>query len=306
MAFDETYSPVVVDQDSLIALKASAGNISLKATLQPVYLGVGETRSVFRTRGLDFQEVRAYQPGDDIRQIDWRITAKYGKPFTKLYTEEKERPVYIVCDMRSHMKFASQGEFKSVISARMAMFLAVVAEQKKDRVHTLIMLPNMIKTMSLSLSDKGSLALIPDLVAASLPTVVPTDETTLNQALQELEPTLKSGALLFICSDFHDFDENTAFRLGRMGSRRTIALIHIYDRLEKNLPEGVWAMTDGSQTVSVNAYEKSVRETFESSFNKQTDAIQQAVKKYGWGYLPIQTTDDYLSLLSRFSREDAV
>lgn len=305
MAFNETHSPVVVDQESLIALKASAREVSLKATRQAVYTGAGETRSVFRTRGLDFQEVRAYQPGDDIRQIDWRITAKYGKPFTKLYTEEKERPVYIVCDMRSRMKFASRGDFKSVVAARTAMFLAAVAEQKKDKVHTVIILPDMIKTMVLNAADGGSLALIPDLASASLPTVVPPDETTLNQALNEAERSLKSGALVFVCSDFHDFNAETVLRLGRMGQRRTVALVHIYDELEQHLPVGVWTMTDGIKTVTVNARESSVRETFDSSFGKRSEEIREAVRKHGWGYLSVQTTDDYLSLLARFSRAEA-
>ena len=84
----------------------------------------GETPSLFKTKGMDFSEVRSYQAGDDIRQIDWRVTAKYGKPFTKLYVEEKEQRVFFLLDLRSVMQFATSGQFKSVIVARLFSYLS--------------------------------------------------------------------------------------------------------------------------------------------------------------------------------------
>ena len=106
---------VYADLDHLLRLKKQALRFQLKETNRKAYTGQGYTKSPFKSKGLDFQEVRAYQPGDDIRQIDWRVTAKYGKPFTKLYTDEKERQVFLICDMRSRMKFASRGRFNRLL-----------------------------------------------------------------------------------------------------------------------------------------------------------------------------------------------
>ena len=116
-----------IEMKDLIALKARAEAFILPATGKKATVGFGSTYSPFKSRGLDFQEVRVYQPGDDIRQIDWHVTAKYGKPFTKLYTEEKERTIFFVVDLRSNMHFATHGDFKHVIAARMAAFMAFIA-----------------------------------------------------------------------------------------------------------------------------------------------------------------------------------
>ena len=111
-------SPVQVDETSLLLVKELTYDVLLKENRNQAYSHSGSAKSPFRTRGLDFQEIRAYQQGDDIRQIDWKTTAKHGgKPYTKLYTDEKEQPVYFVCDLRGCMKFASRGVFKSVIVA---------------------------------------------------------------------------------------------------------------------------------------------------------------------------------------------
>lgn len=295
------YSPVLVDEESLQSLKELTRDVTLKDSQKLAYTGTGSSNSPFRTRGLDFQEIRAYQPGDDIRQIDWKTTAKHGKPFTKLFTDEKERPVYFICDLRGCMRFATQGEFKSVIAARMTMFLAWLVERKKDRIGALVLLPKEIKVVDLH--NNGSIeGLIASLVEGGTPTVEEEDEITLEEALKTLAEDVKSGAMIFICSDLHDLTDEGLEILKRLTAKRTISLIQIYDELEQQLPYGLLTMTNGAQVAAVDMTNKNNRNAFEEIFKKQTEKIETTVKRQGWGYLLIKTTDDYLKMLMSFAK----
>lgn len=295
------YSPVSVTEASLRAVRFATHQALLPKSKKQAYTGVGESQSPFRTRGLDFQEIRAYQPGDDMRQIDWRTTAKHGKPFTKLYTDEKECPVYFVCDMRGRMKFASHGDFKSVIAARMAMFLAFLVEQKKDRIGSVILMPDRVISADLR-QNGGTEALITDLVSGGTSQPDTPDKTTLAQALTFLAREAKNGAMIFIFSDFSDLDDKAVHILNRLSTRRTIALIHIYDALEAKLPDGLWTVTDGWQTKTLDMTSKSARKAFEQAFKHQLSFIRETVDRYGWGYLQVKTTDNYLNTLTEYTR----
>lgn len=298
----DNHSPVLIDETSLRALKLMTNDVVIQDSNQNAYSGSGNSNSPFRTRGLDFQEIRVYQPGDDVRQIDWRTTAKYGKPFTKLYTDEKERPVYFVCDMRSRMKFASHGDFKSVVAARITLFLAYLVEKKKDKIGSVILMPDLLKTVDLR-GNGGTDEMIADFVAAGNPIADKDDITSLDEALFLLAREAKNGAMIFICSDFSDFTEETIKILNRLNTRRTIALIHVYDEMEGSLPYGLWTITDGKRTETIDMTNKAYRETFEKPFQEQLKLIEDTVKKYGWGYISVKTTDDYLSKLTEHMRK---
>lgn len=297
------YSPVSVDESGLRAIKLLTRDLIMRDTKQLAYSGSGMSNSPFRTRGLDFQEIRAYQPGDDIRQIDWRTTAKHGKPFTKLYTDEKERPVYFICDMRGRMKFASHGDFKSVVVARMAMFLAWMVERKKDRIGSVVLMPDQIKSVD-SRRNGGIDAMISDLVASGAPVPETPDKTTLGEALTFLAREARNGAMIFILSDFSDLTQDDVKIMHRLSVRRTIAFIQIYDELETQMPYGFWTVSDGWKTATVDMTNKSIRESFEKPFREQLEMVRHVADKNGWGYLPIKTTDDYLAILSQYVRQE--
>ena len=123
-------NPVLLELPDLVGLREQAESLILPTNDKVSLTGYGDKKSPFRSRGLDFQEVRVYQPGDDIRQIDWRVTAKYGEPFTKLYAEEKEQQIYLVCDLRpasvvidGFCNEAQLGQFFADHQYRPALFL---------------------------------------------------------------------------------------------------------------------------------------------------------------------------------------
>ena len=126
-------SAVSIDSQELIALRHYATTISLKSKRNTASQS-GAYLSPFKGRGMEFDEARPYQPGDDIRSIDWRVTARTGKPHTKMFGEERERAVVVCLDYRAPMFFATRGAFKSVIASKMAALLAWASEHHGDRV----------------------------------------------------------------------------------------------------------------------------------------------------------------------------
>ena len=142
-------NPIKLELLDLISLKTRADLLPPFANRKNTFTGFGDNKSIFKSRGLNFQEVRQYQPGDDIRQIDWRVTAKYGKPFTKLYAEEKEKEAYVLCDLRPSMQFASHGHFKSVMAGRLATLIGFLAQKKNDSLAYQILSHSLVKSLGI-------------------------------------------------------------------------------------------------------------------------------------------------------------
>jgi len=138
IAKHDDLSGIVVDAATLIGLRKTAKEMSLNTRLKSRSSIDGSSRSALRGRGMEFSEVRHYQPGDDIRNIDWRVTARTQETYTKLFQEEKERPVYLLVDQRQPMFFGSKLQFKSVLAAKAAAAIAWTAFANRDRLGAII------------------------------------------------------------------------------------------------------------------------------------------------------------------------
>ena len=290
------HSPVDIRLRDLTELKKKAENFLLPQSGRKSLTGFGNTYSPFKSRGLDFQEVRAYQPGDDIRQIDWHITAKYGKPFTKLYTEEKERTIFFIVDLRSSMNFATHGDFKSVIAARLSAFMAAIADHQKDKIGYLLLTDTGI--LSSGQADSDVLSLFLNDMASPAPKKA--SAGTWTQALRLLTQMLSAGSFVFLLSDFHDWTKEHTDLLANISEKNTFLLVSIYDQLEVNLPKDTLPFSDGIQTVVVSANDTKVRQKFQFEWQQRQDYFQQISTKYEWGYLPLSTDCDYLNTLIHF------
>lgn len=293
-------SSVFVSPAGLAALKMKAQIGRLPDSKRMALTGSGTTKSPFKTKGMDFSEVRQYQAGDDIRQIDWRVTAKYGKPFTKLYTDEKERQVFFVCDLRSAMKFASHGDFKSVIAAKITAFLAWVAESKGDVVRALLILPDNIKLMPAGKGEDIILNLLNEISVSLDPFVFNEDMVSLEQVTKRLDGLVPKGALVFMCSDFHDLTPQAVHHIGQVSKKANVSFIHIFDAMEEKMPAAVLPVTNGTQTVTVDMRDKKNRKVFEDSFTKIQSLTADAVHSYKLGYLPIRTDESYLNIVAGY------
>ncbi len=293
---------IYASKEQLLELRKKAQLFSLNKTKLLVDVGFGEHVSPFKTKGLDFQEVRIYQPGDDIRLIDWKITAKHNKPYTKLYTDEKEQQVFILVDMRSHMKFATKGVFKSVIAAKSAAFLSFLSENKKDKLGFCVLsdqkmecaFPQMGKeTLSVLLDSLSLVGRVEDGLF---------EEISLFQGIEKSEKFIRKGANVFVISDFLDFDEKTATQIRRISKRATCSLIHVYDLLEKKFPKGIFPVTDGSEIVSLNTKTKSFQDKYTSEFESLVLSLQELAQNERVGYMPLQTDEAFINSLAFYCK----
>jgi len=292
----KVHHPTQLLLKDLIALKHEAQIFMLPATGKKAEMGFGSTYSPFKSHGLDFQEVRVYQPGDDIRQIDWHVTAKYGKPFTKLYTEEKERTIFFMVDLRSNMHFATHGDFKHVVAGRLAAFMAFIAEHQHDKIGYLVLTDN-------GISSSGNMneadLLTPFLNALSNPKAM-TEGTSFNTALRQLSALLLPGSFLFIFSDFCDWTRETASALAPLTEKSTVLLASIYDMLESVLPNDSLPFSNGHDNLVIPANNDKIRQKYHQEWFQKMDALEADAQKYGWGFLSIKTDEDYIKKLSHF------
>ncbi|MFT7457838.1 MAG: hypothetical protein ACI909_000506, partial [Planctomycetota bacterium] len=199
----------------------------------------GDYQSPFKGRGMEFDESRLYQAGDDIRHIDWRVTARTGKTHSKLFREERERQVFIWLDLRAAMFFATRGMYKSVIASRLASLLAWSAIHRGDRVGGVIFSDDIHHELKPQRGKTGALRLINQMVKH--PTwkesnTADKDDTAVLRSIVRLRRVARPGSLIFMLSDFRNLDEKTESQLLLMSRHTDIVMVFIYDQLEQSLP----------------------------------------------------------------------
>ena len=206
----------------------------------------GAYLSALRGRGMEYDESRPYQAGDDIRTLDWRVTARTGKPHTKLFREERERPVFVCCDLSKTMRFATRGSFKSVVAARAAALIAWKAQQSGDRIGGVVFDDQQHMELPPARGKAAVARLLKGLVAhAALSKTSAKSEAIyhLNHALLRLKRLVKPGSLIFVISDFRhlDFDSHNknsgASLLANIARHNDTFALAVADPLELAAPE---------------------------------------------------------------------
>lgn len=297
-----TESPVRVSKKALIALNRQAESLSLKTTKIRAQHG-GQYLSPFKGRGMEFDEVRPYQPGDDVRTLDWRVTARTGKPHTKLFREERDRSVLFWVDYRAPMFFATRGVFKSVMAARAAALLSWSAVQHGDLLGGLVFSEMEHREMRPQRGKKGVLHFIQHL--AEHPAWTETrdgknQEEAARQALIRLRRVAHPGSLIFLISDFRAMGESAEQHLAQLGRHNDVVLIFMHDALEKSLPPaGLYRISDGTAEISLDTTNRALCDSYQIKFQQRAERLKNVCRRYGLSYLPCATTDDILSTLQR-------
>jgi uncharacterized protein (DUF58 family) len=229
----------------LVMMRSAAHGLSLHAHRSALAQLKGGHRSAQRGRGLEFEEVRLYSAGDDARTIDWRVTARRGKPHTKLFREERERPVWIVADLHAGLFFGSRRQFKSALLLRTAALLAWVAALGGDRVGAVISDGNDSNNAAPRIlppraREAGVLPIL-DALAACQPRAPGTGTAgSLQRALTTLLPLLQPGSLLLLLSDFGGLDPVAEDLLRAASAHNDCRLLWLTDPLERTgLPAGM-------------------------------------------------------------------
>lgn len=253
----------------------------------------GTNRSVYRGRGMEFDEARIYQPGDDARAIDWRVTARTGKMHTKLFHEERERPVLILADLRASMHFGTRVQFKSVLAATIAAELAWVGIDGGDRVGGFIMLPNGVKSFP---ATRNTAAMLRLLKALSEGTRLEdqqhgeTAESPLPTAIDRLRQVCRPCTLVFIVSDFADFDERTELAIKRLSQHAHVTNVLVYDQLDAMLPHGNQRISDGEHVTLLAALGRDSIEQHARMFRDRRLRLERICRQRGMSFLAIPTS----------------
>ncbi len=290
---------------ALIAQHRAAESLQLKPG-QIRALGSGVYRSPFKGRGMEFDEVRPYMQGDDARILDWRVTARTGRPHTKLFREERERAVLLWIDLRNTMFFATQGAFKAVRAAQAAALLGWCAVRQKDRLGTLLFSeeshielrpkrgkPPLLHLLSRIAEHPAWQTRAPGLDAEA-------DAEALNQSLARLRRVTQPGSLIVLLSDFAHLDGQGSAHLGQLARHNDIVLADIHDPLEAELPPpGRYRVGDGQDFLTLATEDPALRERYRLRFIAQQAELRQLCRRHGMTLLPLGTADDPLAALQR-------
>lgn len=300
---EDIASGVWIGMDELIQLGLKARAIRLESRRQVAYAQAGRQLSLVRGRGIDYQESRAYQPGDDIRHMDWRVTARTSRPHTKLYREERERPVIVMVDLNPSMFFATRCAFKSVTAARAAALIGWAAVQQGDRIGAFLFGCYGHQELAASGGRRGILRLIRELSAWTAPgDGFPADSPSqgLGAALQRLRRVARPGSLVVILSDFYALDQDSERHLSRLRQHNDVVACQIADSVElKAPPPGRYAITDGLQTQVLDTYSRLARDRYDLYCASRQQRVQNLMHKYSVPVLTLATHEDVAERLRK-------
>lgn len=279
---------VSVSLKTLVDLARPAAGLNLQhAQIRSSQSGGYVSR--FKGRGMEFDEARLYQPGDDIRSIDWRVTARTGKPHTKLFREERERPIFISADNRAAMHFATRGVFKSVLAAKLAGLLAWTAQHHGDRIGGQIFSDTACRELK---PQNGKHAVLRFLNALVQPADRTADTLTLEHVLARLAQHARPGSRVFIISDFRGLNEKAEKHLLKLSQHCDVVLIMVYDPLESALPvKGRYRFTDEERDVVVDA-DSSAAVQYQQRFVQRQQRLGQLAQSRGLAFMQCGTDED--------------
>lgn len=306
MTDPDIHNPAIADVTTLVGMRFGTRELNFFPRLMARTALMGGHQSRSRGRGMDFEEVRQYQPGDDIRTIDWRVTARTLTPHTKLYREERERPVLIVSDLRSGMFFGSR-TLKSVLACQISATLGWAGLNVNDRVGGLIFGTRQVTEIRPKRSHHTVLQMIHRLRDFSEMLLQPeVDQFSLSDILKDCRRVALPGSTLFLVSDFHDLDRSCEQHLFELARHCDITLCQVIDPLEKTLPPpALYQVSDGQQRFVLNSRDGKLRQQFERQFTERQNKLRQLATQLRLGLLSFTTTEPVLPVLQRaYSRKN--
>ena len=294
-------SGVQADIDDLIGLRFRAQRLTLAIARRARQSMTGSHGSRFRGRGMEFAESRTYQPGDDVRSIDWRVTARTGRPHTKLFQEERERPVILLVDLGASMFFGTRTAYKSVLATEIAALIAWAAMHAGDRIGALVAGRSAHMELKPVAGRRGVLRVLRALATLSQPAAQEQEQqVTLSGSLMRARQVARPGSLLVIISDFYGLDTNAEGQLTRMRQHNDMLAIWVHDRLEREPPPpGRYAVSDGWQTATLDTISKRSRERYAASFAARFEHLRGTFGRLAIPLLPITTGEDAADALRR-------
>ena len=264
----------------------------------------GDYHSNFKGRGMTFSEVREYVPGDDVRSIDWNVTARTGKPHIKIFEEERELSVLILIDVSSSGVFGSKKDLKINLGIEIAAMLSFSAIKNNDKVGLALFSDKVEKYIPPKKGKKHVLRLITDIMNHDFDNT--NKRTSIKNAIDFANKISKRKSVIFLISDF--IDDNFWNELKFLNFKHDLVGLQIYDSYEKNFPNIGLINIHDSETGKftwIDTTSKKNREKFEKNSNEKLNNFSKKCKNIGFDLLQISTDDDYIKFLMQFFRSRA-
>jgi len=287
-------SQVYADLDELVRLRYKASGFSFLPR-QPVHsILSGQHASRLRGRGLNFEELRHYLPGDDTRNIDWKVTARTREPYVRVYTEEKDRTVWLLVDQRMSMFFGSRWKMKSVTAAEAAAVAAWRVLSAGDRVGALVYDDEDISIIPPHRSQERVVQILKRIIeknhAMNARSNVKPGLHMLNRALQRVAGTARHDCLICLIGDGTGIDADTRKYVTRLTEHNDVMSVFIYDPLEQSMPDaGRLVFSDGFAQIDFNTNERSLREAYGDDFQRRMEQMKKTSRRHSIPLLSIHT-----------------
>ena len=300
-------SPASTSLDELLQLRGAAQALQRRVRRKSAASMSGGSVSRRLGRGLDFAEVREYQPGDDVRMIDWKVTARTGRAHTKLFVEERERPVLLVVDFRAGMRFGTRGMYKSVLAARLAALLGWCAVASHDRVGGFVFTDDWHDEIRPQIGRRGLMSVF-RAIHHSQQRIPRHGGDQLTSTLERLRHGVHAGSTVVLLSDFQGLTDAARSALGSALQSLDVMAVHICDPLDVELPgPGRYPMAafhqDGQQRFVMSVRNRTQQQNYRHEFDVREKQLQTLFARHSHYCMTAMTNgplmETALSILSR-------
>lgn len=291
------------DFDDLMAMKRYAELIRFSGAQRSKGVDSGDIKSAFRGRGVEMEEIREYSFGDDIRDIDWRITARKLSPYTKVYEEERNREVWVWLDLSPIMTFGTRKELKSVSAAKLAALLGWASMYNKDRFGCVIF-DGQKSLMFKPQRNQGYVAAICRKIAEvgkdSLYNAI-NDEAERLKSLKMMQTSMRKGASVFIISSLKLWNEHYQKEFAQLSKQAQLFMMNVYDVLEEKAPAaGQYLAEYGNERLLINTENKKYRQEYRKYFHDKDVEWLQQCRKTGCHVIDLTQETDFSRALKIF------
>lgn len=251
----------------------------------------GDVKSAFKGRGMELEEIRSYTYGDDVRDIDWRVTARKEQPFTKLYAEERDREIYTLLDLSPQMVFGTRHELKSVAAAKIAALLGWMSLENKDRFGCLVF----DGTESLFFkpqNNRANMMVMLKKISETTRKILrgTAEKNSFAKALQLLQQNIKSQASVFVISDFSAFDDEVKKMLAALSRKARVYVLNVFDVLEElPPPAGEYMAENAGERVIFDSHSKYFQKEYKAYFKEKRRRIETFCRRFGIRCVEIRT-----------------
>jgi len=285
---------------STLELLKKVRKIEIKTKGLSNHIFSGEYHTAFKGKGMAFSEVREYQPGDDVRSIDWNVTARYNNPFVKIFEEERETTVILMIDMSGSSDFGTQTQLKREVATEIAAVLSFSAINNNDKVGVIFFSDKIEKFIPPKKGKSHILQIIRELITFKSES----KKTNLEEALIYFNNVIKKRAVCFILSDFMDKNFDKSLKIAR--KKHDIIAIRIYDEKEEELVDVGLIKLEDTETGNVkwvDTSSKKIRKEFRKNYLRFDKNLKQTLQHSSVDYINIKTGKDYVKPLINFFKD---